>query len=581
MHLNYGDSEESTNEIIALDDHENETKSSDKYDSDSEDANSSSNAMPTPLLINKPKLDQFSQSTLISNKQQQQLNSIQSSSSSNGPSHMCKDCFRTFKDINNYKEHRFQEHQITDYPNIRKCSMCSYATLLKSKYDCHMRCHLNNKVIKCHRCDYSTINIRHMSRHERMHMISMNQSREPSKLSELHAISLKKSKDSMLAKSYLKKAKLKTAFKLLNNNNQQQQQQQQQHVLKNGSASYPLDGPARPQQSGVEDKSKPHLHQLNMLAMAAAASNHQASARAVEPREAGEHKSSNAINFEMIRSMILSQLEKKPNLSDEELIKSQLIALTSMKNGVKLESDEQPSSADNYQLKFNNSFGNNLSSRASNLITPPSSTSSASNSLAASPTGRKQSDTPHHHQILLPSYQICSPSTQDRYTPTQPAGNGPIQQEHMLLYQSNIESMLKMQSMAHAGPSPLIYSLLSNEMAAAAASSSYNPNSGYQKSFQVSPSVYHHQPVQHHKGLVGSSGQCGQNGPCKHKYELDKLRKNVLKLVYNLMPQLVSLFNLDADSLENNSNIDKLVDYLINYHNHNQASMNSGNLSYN
>jgi hypothetical protein len=53
--------------------------------------------------------------------------------------HTCKDCLRSFKDVNNYKEHRFQEHQITDYPNIRKCSMCSYATLLKSKYDCHMR----------------------------------------------------------------------------------------------------------------------------------------------------------------------------------------------------------------------------------------------------------------------------------------------------------------------------------------------------------------------------------------------------------------------------------------------------------
>lgn len=51
--------------------------------------------------------------------------------------------------------------------------MCSYATLLKSKYDCHMRCHLNNKVIKCQRCNYSTINIRHMSKHERLHMINI------------------------------------------------------------------------------------------------------------------------------------------------------------------------------------------------------------------------------------------------------------------------------------------------------------------------------------------------------------------------------------------------------------------------
>ena len=114
------------------------------------------------------------------------------------PSHMCKDCLRTFKDINNYKEHRFQEHQITEFPNIRQCKMCSYATLLKSKYDCHMRCHLNNKVIKCQRCSYSTINIRHMSKHERSHMMSLKanksnsnqQAYESSDLSESLAINI-------------------------------------------------------------------------------------------------------------------------------------------------------------------------------------------------------------------------------------------------------------------------------------------------------------------------------------------------------------------------------------------------------
>ena len=92
----------------------------------------------------------------------------------NANSYLCQDCFRTFKDVNNFKEHRFQEHAIREYPNVKKCKLCSYATLLKSKYDCHMRCHLNNKIIRCNRCDYSTINIRHMSRHERMHMISLS-----------------------------------------------------------------------------------------------------------------------------------------------------------------------------------------------------------------------------------------------------------------------------------------------------------------------------------------------------------------------------------------------------------------------
>lgn len=103
-------------------------------------------------------------------------NGTSTSSNLSITSHVCKDCQRSFKDVNNYKEHRFQEHQAKEFSNIRKCSMCSYATLLKSKYDCHMRCHLNNKVIKCNRCDYSTINIRHMSRHERMHMISSSSS---------------------------------------------------------------------------------------------------------------------------------------------------------------------------------------------------------------------------------------------------------------------------------------------------------------------------------------------------------------------------------------------------------------------
>lgn len=117
---------------------------------------------------------------------------MKSLSSSSSTTHLCKDCFRTFKDINNYKEHRFQEHNITDYPNIRKCNMCSYATLLKSKYDCHMRCHLNNKVIKCNRCDYSTINIRHMSRHERMHMMSHSSTKNYSAFSVIKKKYLKK-----------------------------------------------------------------------------------------------------------------------------------------------------------------------------------------------------------------------------------------------------------------------------------------------------------------------------------------------------------------------------------------------------
>ncbi|UJR30959.1 hypothetical protein I4U23_018471 [Adineta vaga] len=85
--------------------------------------------------------------------------------------HICSQCTRTFKDINNFREHLFQEHGELGV-NVRQCHLCSYATLLKSKYDCHIRCHLNNRVLRCQKCSYSTINIRHMSKHERQHSVS-------------------------------------------------------------------------------------------------------------------------------------------------------------------------------------------------------------------------------------------------------------------------------------------------------------------------------------------------------------------------------------------------------------------------
>ncbi len=51
--------------------------------------------------------------------------------------HICSQCTRTFKDINNFREHLFQEHGELGV-NVRQCHLCSYATLLKSKYDCHI-----------------------------------------------------------------------------------------------------------------------------------------------------------------------------------------------------------------------------------------------------------------------------------------------------------------------------------------------------------------------------------------------------------------------------------------------------------
>lgn len=146
MNSNYedvSDVESNSNSLLCVNDEDKCSKSSARSESENSSSKINCSNMPQRSTAN-PNINNNNNNNLIRT------------------SHLCKDCFRTFKDINNYKEHRFQEHQ-EKYPNVRQCNMCSYATLLKSKYDCHMRCHLNNKVIKCQRCSYSTINIRHMS----------------------------------------------------------------------------------------------------------------------------------------------------------------------------------------------------------------------------------------------------------------------------------------------------------------------------------------------------------------------------------------------------------------------------------
>jgi hypothetical protein len=153
----------SSNKIFIFRDENDNKNTQNNYEDVSDVESNSSNCS---LNINEDKCSNRSRSTSENSyKIVDSTKNISSISHNNviRASHLCKDCYRTFKDINNYKEHRFQEHQ-EKYPNVRQCNMCSYATLLKSKYDCHMRCHLNNKVIKCQRCSYSTINIRHMSK---------------------------------------------------------------------------------------------------------------------------------------------------------------------------------------------------------------------------------------------------------------------------------------------------------------------------------------------------------------------------------------------------------------------------------
>ncbi|CAF1292382.1 unnamed protein product [Adineta steineri] len=135
-----------------------------------------------------------------------------SSNESNKLIHICTQCARTFKDINNFREHLFQEHGELGV-NVRQCHLCSYATLLKSKYDCHIRCHLNNRVIRCQKCNYSTINIRHMSKHERQHSISrmMDTDISETKRARISNISMDTDKDEKM-KSNNEKPSFSTCF---------------------------------------------------------------------------------------------------------------------------------------------------------------------------------------------------------------------------------------------------------------------------------------------------------------------------------------------------------------------------------
>lgn len=84
--------------------------------------------------------------------------------------YICKQCLRSFKDLKNYKEHCFKVHQLNiKEKHIFKCSLCSYNTLIKSRYYAHMTSHLNNQIIRCSRCDFSTINKRDITSHNLWH----------------------------------------------------------------------------------------------------------------------------------------------------------------------------------------------------------------------------------------------------------------------------------------------------------------------------------------------------------------------------------------------------------------------------
>jgi len=67
-----------------------------------------------------------------------------------------------------------------------------------------------------------------------------------------------------------------------------------------------------------------------------------------------------------------------------------------------------------------------------------------------------------------------------------------------------------------------------------------------------------------------NADECCESQLCKHKSELVRLRRNVLALLHNLMPQYVLMSGMDnADvSADNNANrqliqIDTMVDCLV------------------
>jgi hypothetical protein len=57
--------------------------------------------------------------------------------------------------------------------------------------------------------------------------------------------------------------------------------------------------------------------------------------------------------------------------------------------------------------------------------------------------------------------------------------------------------------------------------------------------------------------------------PCKHKIELIYLRRNVYKFLNNLMPYLTLTSGLDINLIDNSTQIDQMIDSLVNQFNNN------------
>lgn len=578
------------------------------------------------------------------------------------PTHKCKECFRTFKDINNYKEHRFQEHQSTEFPNVRKCSMCSYATLLKSKYDCHMRCHLNNKVIKCHRCPYSTINIRHMSRHERMHMVASNTGNTlhiaeknssiniQNHLNKISSNTLKNNKvhkkDAKIKiEQKLKKKRLllfEENYKALKEANEPSRDENNSETKSTSNNESIFN-----QNCDKNDANNESLYNLSVVAAATIAAINNTVSNSNNNTSISNNQSSNVIknqssidsdaeknsatllNLEMLKNMLLSQIESKKKFKNNEEETNELISLANQNlqqqsylgnfdnSNYKRTLLENKNETSNLVVKYpTQNLKFNISS-----ITPPSSTSSVS-SASSSPNGRKAIETFVNNQpndinnnlIHQPSQQISDATVNTFYANHLPNKTAPqtsvfsnqneftskgsnhqtAQIESLSFYQSNIEHIIKLQSMSNfngtAAVPPFFNNFLQNEINSIPPYCTNSSNNNYPKnnynyhaqsaqllSQQIQPQTPY--MIQDKRKYELASGplkfECESENTlilCRHRLELEKLRVNVYKLIFNLMPQLIAAFNIDFGSVHHTTHIDTLIDYLINNQNNYKAN---------
>ena len=291
--------------------------------------------------------------------------------------------------------------------------------------------------------------------------------------------------------------------------------------------------------------------------------------------DADKNVNNNLANLEIIKSMLLTQMENasRTKTSDEE--RSRLTSSPNCSNPP--QQHLHHFNRQSYPLNFDAS----LSSRPSiQSNTPPSSTASISSS-SSSPSDSNNNNSPFYVNFTTaPPLPPHHHHTNDSHLLSQHQHN-----QSLALYHSNIEQILKLQAMSsnlnassNVSLSNYFGSFMPNEVSIPSYFS--NTSSSYAKSVQaqpqVAPQLYQsHFPQDKKKyEIAAATGalkfECDTDNqlvPCKHRFELEKLRVNVFKLIYNLMPQLITAFSIDIGSVQSTTQIDTLIDYLINNQN--------------